>query len=238
MKDNTLLQRLVGASVLIALVVIFVPMLLEGGDESTITGTNIPEQPATTFNSRITPLDEPLPEPELLPDSPPVSDEAPVIVERDTGEPLTPQAGEDSADANQPPQLAPIPGASETESVADLDTDAAEPTALLKPDEPPTAETSAADIPQEMAKSSRGRMLVTPWVVQIGSFSSQKNALTLRDQLRSKGYTTFVEAITHEGKKIFRVRVGPELDRAEAEAIRERLDKELKIKGILTRYVS
>lgn len=62
--DEHLKKRLVGATVLVALAVIFIPMLLE--DESSvdtgITRTNIPPRPEAPFTSRIQPV-EPAAEP-------------------------------------------------------------------------------------------------------------------------------------------------------------------------------
>ena len=57
--DEHLKKRLVGAAVLVALAVIFIPMLLE--DETVvdtgITRTNIPPRPEAPFSSRIQPLE-------------------------------------------------------------------------------------------------------------------------------------------------------------------------------------
>ncbi len=59
-------QRLVGAVVLISLAVIFIPMLLDGGNNSSMPtfGSNIPDQPDFNFEPLEIPLDpvEPLPE--------------------------------------------------------------------------------------------------------------------------------------------------------------------------------
>ena len=82
------------------------------------------------------------------------------------------------------------------------------------------------------------RMNVTAWVIQLGTFSSEQNALALRDQLRAKGYTAFVEKIKSGDNQLFRVRVGPELERARADAMRDKLEKETKQRGIVTRYPS
>ena len=56
--DQNLKERLVGASVLIILAVIFIPMFLSDVPitDDRITGTNIPEKPET-FSSRIVPLE-------------------------------------------------------------------------------------------------------------------------------------------------------------------------------------
>lgn len=71
------------------------------------------------------------------------------------------------------------------------------------------------------------------WVVQVGSFSSSDNALRLRDKLRGKGFTAFVEKLSADGKRVYRVRIGPELKREEAEATLKRLQREMQMKGIV-----
>lgn len=56
--EQGLKERLVGASVLVILAVIFIPMLLGGSPETDqlITETNIPERPISKSGSRVVPL--------------------------------------------------------------------------------------------------------------------------------------------------------------------------------------
>ncbi|MCP4042710.1 MAG: hypothetical protein GY731_12275, partial [Gammaproteobacteria bacterium] len=49
------------------------------------------------------------------------------------------------------------------------------------------------------------RVGLSAWAVQVGSFSQAGNALGLRDRLRKKGFTSFVETVYVEKKKITRV---------------------------------
>jgi len=78
---------------------------------------------------------------------------------------------------------------------------------------------------------------IDAWAVQIGSFSSEKNALALRDELRAKKYTAFVETSFDEGNQpVHRVRIGPELLRSEAQKLRDSLEQETKLKGIVISY--
>ncbi len=66
--DNTVKQRVIGAVVLVALAVIFVPMLLEkSGDDLGPVGGNLPDQPEQIVNDRIEPLTLPEPPPETEP---------------------------------------------------------------------------------------------------------------------------------------------------------------------------
>jgi DedD protein len=64
------------------------------------------------------------------------------------------------------------------------------------------------------------------WVVQLGSFASKDNAEGLAKSLRAKGYRAFVSEFRGSGRILFRVRVGPEQDRARADAIAARLASE------------
>ena len=57
--DPTLQKRLIGASVLIVLAIIFVPMLLDGAEQpgSETLPLVIPEPPERDFETRVVPLD-------------------------------------------------------------------------------------------------------------------------------------------------------------------------------------
>lgn len=154
--DLALKQRLVGAIVLIALAVIFLPMLLDGsgGPEQLQVGVDIPE---------------PVEAPESGFEQPDVESEL--------------AAG---ASASQG-------GAGSGES----------------------AGTATADEPA-----------VTGWVVQVGSFSKEANAMVLRDRLQDKGFAAFVSSGSADGKPVWRVQVGPFPEESEARDIARRLEDE------------
>ncbi|MEN8170146.1 MAG: SPOR domain-containing protein [Pseudomonadota bacterium] len=180
-------RRLVGAVVLVSLAVIFIPMLLDGGNNSSMPrfGSNIPQQPEFDFE----PLDIPLqPVTPITADRPRVIDK----VEK------------------------PAPAASKP--------------AQSKPTEP-VKSVPTADI-KEVSKPAATEAPVT-WVVQVGSFSQSGNALTLRDKLRKNGFTAFVEKYRDKGKSSYRVRVGPELKRENAEKQLQRIKSKLQLKGII-----
>ena len=72
------------------------------------------------------------------------------------------------------------------------------------------------------------------WVIQAGSFGQKKNALELRDKLRKQGFSTYLDSITsEEGQVMYRVRVGPELDKDRAEMTRKKLEDLNKVKTFL-----
>ncbi|MEW6353320.1 MAG: SPOR domain-containing protein [Pseudomonadota bacterium] len=233
MNDSQLKQRLIGAAVLIVLAVIFLPMLLDGDVGSALAPTNIPPKPETEFVSKVTPLDE----------VPPAAADEPPQAQAE----FPPAESLAAAPAMPPAASAPVAQVA-NETVATPPAENSEPQAPPKPaaektpdSVPPAASTAKTDAPPKPAapRADTKRMDVDAWVVQLGSFSSEQNASKLRDQLRDKGYSAFVETVAGSGGgKVFRVRVGPELERARAEAVRDKLEKELKIKGIVGRYPS
>jgi len=76
--------------------------------------------------------------------------------------------------------------------------------------------------------------VVSGWVVQLGSFAVEKNALTLRDRLRKNGYASFVESYTtQQNKTIYRVRVGPELTRELADKLQVKLKVATQLTGVV-----
>ncbi len=73
-------------------------------------------------------------------------------------------------------------------------------------------------------------------MVQLGVFGNLKTAIDLREQLRKAGHSAFTEEVTTPQGKALRVRVGPELDRAAAQAVRDRLARETGHDGIVVAY--
>ena len=68
------------------------------------------------------------------------------------------------------------------------------------------------------------------WALQLASFKNSKNAIELRDSLRSKGYKAY---ILKDGAGGFdRVYVGPMLQRTKAEQLKLELTQETKLKDI------
>ena len=63
------------------------------------------------------------------------------------------------------------------------------------------------------------------WAVQLGSFSNKENAEKLAADLRKQGYAAFLSQLQTGSGQLHRVRIGPQKDRASAEAMAARLLK-------------
>jgi DedD protein len=198
--NELLKQRLVGAVVLIALAVIFVPMIFETPETGRGTlGNALPTQPEGEMRDRIQAIELP-PPPEPVPE----------VV----------QIEESVATASVEPveDVPPLP------VVQDLEP---KPVKAEQPERPRQPEKLAAD----SVKPS-----LSGWVVQVASVQNKDNALALKDRLRSLGFDSFVEQLKTSKGLLFRVRVGPELQRSNAEQLRADLAEKSALKGIVLQY--
>jgi DedD protein len=201
MMERALKERIIGATVLVVFVVLVVPIFLDG-----------PPADGEIVTERV-----------LLPGQ---SDQATqtVVLERDRTEPVPSAsaagdagAPESSATEQEPepePQTEP-----ETEPEPEpVIVQRPEPSTVPpKPESEPPAEERAA---QPEPTSSTGM-----WAVQLGSFSNKENAERLASDLRKQGYAAFLSKLDTDKGTLHRVRIGPQENRAAAEAIAARLAK-------------
>lgn len=75
------------------------------------------------------------------------------------------------------------------------------------------------------------------WALQVASLSDEKNVNMLVYNLRRAGYQTYLrEVITSTGGLLFRIYVGPELRKSKILATQVALDKEFNVKSMLVRF--
>lgn len=117
------------------------------------------------------------------------------------------------------------PAKSEPTQPAPIATHKQEPTA-----EPvkPVATVSAP--PPAVAKPAAG---ATGFAVQLGAFGNAAEAEKLRDRARAAGLSAFVEQVATDKGTLSRVRLGPVLDRAAADALKTQAKAKLGMDGIV-----
>jgi DedD protein len=199
--DEGAKRRLVGAAVVVALIIIFVPMLL---DESDPDG---------------------LGEPIVIPDEPSFD---PGVDDSGADE-LEPLAAEDFA----PPLPAPEPpggNAVPPPPVPEIDPPRTQPEVVAPQQVPDTDSEVAPPGPKPVPAGTLS------WVIQVASLGSPNAARELQDRLRAQGYTAFVERATVNGKQYYRVRVGPEVERAQADRLADQLQAITGNKPLVQRY--
>jgi len=220
--DSALKQRLIGAAVLVALAMIFLPMLLQGPDEATPDAARVPlampDAPDQDFETRELPLALPRPETTgepVLGTPSPASDDPNAVATVDAGPNIAPRVDAlpmEPIDEDAPPQA--------------VDAATGQPIAResVPPPAPvpaPAATPAPAPAPQPLPASAGGGR----YVVNVGSFSNLANARALADKLRSAGLPVTSESVDVNGKPAMRLRVGPYAERALAEAARQRAER-------------
>jgi cell division septation protein DedD len=114
------------------------------------------------------------------------------------------------------PAATPSPAAKPVEPVA-----VAKPVATKPATTKPAAPASAPATEPPPAKPANPS--ATGFVVQIGAFSSGADALAQRDALRKAGFNAFTDTVPGPNGTLTRVRVGPVVTRAEADALKAKL---------------
>ena len=216
--DKAYKQRMVGALVLVALAVIFLPMLFSRQDEQrqvTVEAPSAPQAPAVP-QVQLEPVA--VPEPQVLPQEPVPSDDE--VAEQSA--PSMPIAAAPAPAPAPAPVPTPAPAA---KPVA--------PAPVAKP-APAPAQPIAAAAAKPDATQSRvdANGLSVSWSVQLASLSSRESAESLQKTLRSQGYNAYIRSA--DGKN--RVFVGPLIERAEADRLRDVLSRQQNLKGFVVRF--
>ena len=294
--DKALKQRMVGASVLIALAVVVLPMLLGGRSERGTQQTQkieLPAQPPElNFETRRYPTGELNPvqqakKDESQQEEPPRPLPAPKIPVIKADQPGT--AGstvvkseiQDQSSARAPASLGPVENESSSDSgryvvqvasfgaldnanklsatlrdngysvmtdsvIADVGTlhrvrigpyasEAEANGAVLD------LESKINDIKprvMDLQPGKSGQIIISSdplirWILQVGSFSSAVNAEELVASLRLDGLSAYQETVSASGPSIYRVRIGPFLQREDAIRLERKMREERSLDGVV-----
>lgn len=207
--ETALKQRLLGAAVLIALAVIFLPMIFSGKApdvEPNRVSLDIPPPPGEELRTRVY---------DLTQDG--MASSASIAATEPGEMPLV-SPGSEVAEADAPAELIEPPVASPHE---------AEP----RPEqpEPPASEPEPAEVkpPAKPADGAADAGLAGGFAVSLGVYAKQANADEMLARAKALGFKAYSERTKVDGKAAVGVRVGPFAGRAAAEAARLRLDGEL-----------
>jgi DedD protein len=75
------------------------------------------------------------------------------------------------------------------------------------------------------------------WVLQVVTVGKKSKAESLVTELIASGYKAYFRPIQHTSSTLYRVNVGPRFERKAIEEIKQVIDKELRVKSIIARYV-
>jgi DedD protein len=215
--ERALKERIIGAIVLVAVVVLVVPVFLDG-----------PSTSGTVHSERV-------PLPGQNPD-----ETQTIVLERNRSNPVPLQEAS-AADRNQSPSAEsssasrPVLKAAERAPTATAEQSPVTST----PGAAASDESSAAAKTPGVAASNAGSGSPKPapaavnvrpatsatgmFAVQLGSFSNKQNAEKLAADLRKQGFAAFLSQLNTGSGELHRVRIGPQKDRQAAEAMAARL---------------
>lgn len=211
--DKAYKQRMVGALVLVALAVIFLPMLFSRQDEQRQVRVDAPAAPHAPSIPQVQIEPVAVPEPQALPQEPVPSDDE-IAEQQAPSAPIAPTAPV----APAPPAAKPV----------------APPAAPVAKPVPAPAQPIAVAPTKPVATPSRvdANGLSVSWSVQLASLASRESAESLQKTLRSQGYNVYIRS--SDGKN--RVFVGPLIERAEADRLRDLLSRQQNLKGFVVRF--
>ncbi len=195
MMERALKERIIGAAILVVVVVLIVPVFLDGPPaENEVVSTSVPLPGQSEQDVRT------------------------VVLDRDRTDPVPVAATTD----NKAP--APRPVVEEKQTAVVAVTPVQEPD-VTPATSPPVEQPKPRKDPAPPVKTATNSSTTGMWAVQLGSFSDQNNAERLAANLRKQGFAAFLSKLPTDSGELHRVRIGPQKDRASAEAMAERLRK-------------
>ncbi|WP_438867010.1 SPOR domain-containing protein [Pseudomonas sp. L1(2025)] len=212
--DSAYKQRMVGALVLVALAVIFLPMLFSRQDEQRQVVVEAPSAPQAPTMPQVQVEPVVVPEPQALPEEPVPSDDE-VAAQQAPAAPV-----QQSVPVVKP---APAPSA---------------PVVAAKPAAPAPAPKPVAPQPAAAGKPDVGQSRIDPnglpisWSIQLASLANRESADALQKKLRAQGYNAYIRSA--DGKN--RVFIGPLIERAEADRLRDLLGRQQNLNGFVVRF--
>ena len=225
--DKALKQRLTGAVILIALAIIFLPMLLDGErQQQQKSRIELPQQPVVNFPTRRVPIGQHQPKPSVSqvadetlvsePELMPARDDT--LSDADKGEgmvttPLNTGAREQSEDHLAVPEVEPA-GDADTHTKVENDPQPGNPE-IIKP--------------QAVEPEAKPALPISggPWKLQVASFAGQSNAEKLLQRLRRTGYQAKIDTLNRDKTTLYRVLVPGYPDRSAANLAAQSISKQI-----------
>lgn len=249
--DEQAKQRAVGAVVIVGLAIIFVPLILDFGSDQRETPIDIviPQQSidSTTISIPLDPLENKTAS-TRVPTAAALPGEAERIVTPESTPVLAAQTtssdgeGDDAMVGGGPveepvvaePVEAARSGAAGTKNqVVAEKSDQVKSTAKSNPQVPKPDPGKTVKVDPKASTTVTG---ARAWAVQVASFSERRSADALQQRLRKKGYRAFVVTSQLDGRTTVRVRIGPDLIRADADRIRSEVERDFKLQAMVVRH--
>ena len=187
-------QRFVGFVVLVAIAVIFWPIVFvtpDNADDFELPVFQMPPKPSVAVSERREPVLDKVDQ-SMLPEMP----------------------------EQQPPIVQPVDIASPMPNVS-----------LVDADDEPEQQASAL----ERAEFDEQGLPVS-WELQVATFSTAQRAEEIALELRNKGHKAYVSAVTIDGKMLFRVRIGPKMQKQRLQDLQPGIDAYYGVESSIIRF--
>lgn len=221
--DKVLKQRLIGASILIALAVIFIPMLFDAPEDDLADRQmriDIPDPPSDRASVRRMPLD---------PDGTRVRADGPGQGEgnrQDAGQTSSSDRSTDDVLADIEANLEPNPRSGPEAFDGPEQTDSGLATEAEResgPESEPSPQPAGPS--REVDATAQDPLATGDWVLQVASFSVEDNAVDLTDQLARLGHVATVSLLVRGDTTLHRVVTGPYSSRTDAERAKGQIER-------------
>lgn len=199
-------ERLLGGLLLLAIAVIFLPMIFDGaGLKQGRLQSVVPNAPEPIEIVHYQPANQP---------------------NADTTElaPADPKPAESLPEAPKP--LEPIPAPVAPDSVK------GDPAAKSDPAKDQAKPVKPISIVKKEKPVLDQQGVPVGWTLQLASFKDRANAVALQQKLISRGYKAYIR---HKGE-LSKVFVGPDNQKSRVEQLKQQLKKEVKLDGLVLRY--
>ncbi len=206
--NEVLKQRLVGALILLALGVVFWPIVfVEPEQESAIQQRSIPEAPVVS-SAEI---------------------EAPSQADLRGSPPLSDSDYSQGAENNAIPDNVSFAGNEEAELAAAAAIDASASGSSPEPG------ATRSEPPKPLAVDADG--VPVAWTLQVATVSSPEKAEALRARLLLKHEKAYVTTVSSGGRQLYRVCIGPKFEKRELEGMQAGINAEFGVNSMLVRYL-
>ena len=214
--EETVKKRLVGAIVLVALAVIFVPFLLEEKENPPQRAVElekkIPAQPTQKFRSGLVPDEKTATQQVIRAES--QKDDFNISERLDLSEYKPPAVTEKRSG----------PGGKSDDEQRKMD----------KEPETPSKPAAASKPEKSEDKRTTANKQTTPkkgWIIQAGAFGQKSNADNVYKKINKSGMNAYIEELRVQDKTLYLVRVGPFSSKNKAQQHLKKVEKEFNLKG-------
>ena len=182
--ERALKERIIGAVVLVLVVVLVVPVFLDGPpEEGEIISEQVPLPGQANQETKT------------------------VVLDRDRTDPVPANGGNEALAETPAPKPTPQPIVRQEPAE----------------EEPGPVDSESEREPEPEAAEPEQASQTGMWAVQLGSYGNRENAERQAADLRKQGHAAFLSQVSTANGMLHRVRIGPQKDRASADAVAAKL---------------